>query len=242
MPYCIYKICCDDVPDYVYIGSTKAFRERKRKHKNTCTNVNGKSYNLKIYTTIRENGGWDNWRMVIIEECGDITLTQARIKEEEWREKLKANMNSMPCYVTEQQQKERKNERAKEYREENKERLRENYEANKEEINKKRKDYYEANKEKMHEQQRKSYQANKEKRKEYREENKERLSEKAKKYREENKEKLKEKRIEYYQENKEMLREKNKKYHEENKEKISERHRQNYNINRERTISQSSTT
>ena len=67
MPYCIYKICCDDVPDYVYVGSTKAFRERKRHHKYSCTNVNGKSYHSKIYTTIRDNGGWDNWRMVIIE-------------------------------------------------------------------------------------------------------------------------------------------------------------------------------
>jgi hypothetical protein len=32
--------------------------------------------------------------MVIIEECGEITFTQARIKEEEHRVKLNANLNS----------------------------------------------------------------------------------------------------------------------------------------------------
>jgi hypothetical protein len=29
MSYYIYKICCDDCPDFVYVGSTKAFRQRK---------------------------------------------------------------------------------------------------------------------------------------------------------------------------------------------------------------------
>jgi hypothetical protein len=57
-------------------------------------NDNSKKYNRKLYQTIRENGGWDNWRMVIIEECGEISLTQARIKEEEHRVKLNANLNT----------------------------------------------------------------------------------------------------------------------------------------------------
>ena len=166
MPYCIYKICCDDVLDYVYVGSTKAFRERKSAHKSDCTNVNGKSYHYKIYTTIRENGGWDNWRMVIIEECGDITLTQARIKEEEWREKLKANMNSMPCYKTEEQQKERKSERAKERYEENKEKMnelqREWRKKNKEKENERGREYREANKEKINEKRREKRRLNRE--------------------------------------------------------------------------------
>jgi predicted GIY-YIG superfamily endonuclease len=33
MSYYIYKICCDDCPDFVYVGSTKAFRQRKAQHK-----------------------------------------------------------------------------------------------------------------------------------------------------------------------------------------------------------------
>ena len=90
MSYYIYKICCDDCPNFVYEGSTKAFRQRKNQHKN-CYN---KGDTKKLYTTIRENGGWDNWRMVIIEECGEISFTEARIKEEEHRVKINANLNS----------------------------------------------------------------------------------------------------------------------------------------------------
>ena len=63
--YTIYKICCNtNECDEVYVGSTKAFRSRKYTHKCICDNINSKLYNIKIYQTIRANGGWDNWRMV----------------------------------------------------------------------------------------------------------------------------------------------------------------------------------
>tara|TARA_E500000318_G_scaffold44869_1_gene42402 strand:+ start:79 stop:528 length:450 start_codon:yes stop_codon:yes gene_type:complete len=101
MSYYIYKICCDDLPDYIYIGSTKAFRERKRRHKRESL-----SNNSKLYTTIRENGGWGNWLMVILEDCGEINFIQAKIKEEEYRMKLNGNLNSQRCYRTEEQIKE----------------------------------------------------------------------------------------------------------------------------------------
>jgi len=102
MSYYIYKICCDDLPDFVYVGSTKAFRQRKQHHKDNYNKGDTK----KLYTTIRENGGWDNWRMVIIEECGEITFTEARIKEEEHRVKLNANLNMQKCYTTKEERKE----------------------------------------------------------------------------------------------------------------------------------------
>jgi len=107
MSYYIYKICCDDCPDFVYVGSTKAFRQRKNQHKTYC-----KTKDFKLYNTIRENGGWDNWRMVIIEDCGEISFTQARIKEEENRVKLNGNLNSRKCHNTEEQKKERHNKQS----------------------------------------------------------------------------------------------------------------------------------
>tara|TARA_R110000803_G_scaffold16211_1_gene44535 strand:- start:277 stop:777 length:501 start_codon:yes stop_codon:yes gene_type:complete len=101
MSYVIYKIVCDDVPDYVYVGSTSAFRQRKARHKNECNNETGKTYNRKLYSIIRENGGWDKWRMVIIHECEEgLTKTQAHIIEEEFRVKLNGNMNTIKCYTT----------------------------------------------------------------------------------------------------------------------------------------------
>ena len=103
MSYYIYKICCDDLPDFVYVGSTKAFRQRKTFHK---MNSKKDERTEKLYTTIRENGGWENWRMVILEDIGEVSFTEARIKEEEHRVKLNANLNSIKCYTTEEERKE----------------------------------------------------------------------------------------------------------------------------------------
>jgi hypothetical protein len=134
MSYYIYKICCDDCPDFVYVGSTKAFRQRKILHKSRV-NTGRKE---KIYTTIRENGGWDNWRMVILEECGEISFTEARIKEEEHRVKLNANLNSQKCHQTEEEYYERRRKQAREY-----------YENNKDKKQEYAKEYREKNKEKI---------------------------------------------------------------------------------------------
>ena len=148
MSYYIYKICCDDLPNFVYVGSTKAFRQRKRQHKSSCNNNN----NIKLYQTIRENGGWDNWRMVIIEECGEISFTQAKIKEEEHRVKLNANLNMLKCHTTEEERKEQKKENFKNWNTNNeirKEYMKEYRKNNKEKINESRRQYYQKNKEKL---------------------------------------------------------------------------------------------
>ena len=151
MSYIIYKICCNDLPEYIYVGSTANFRCRKNKHKISCNNGDNK----KLYTTIRENGGWDNWRMVIIEECGEISLVQVRIKEEECRIKLKANLNSIRCHRTEEEKKEYTKEYGKQYRETNEEYLKEQkkqyIQANEEKISEQKKQYHQANKEKINE-------------------------------------------------------------------------------------------
>ena len=65
----IYKLCCKDtsIKD-IYIGSTTNFRQRKSQHKNCCNNENNKHYNYRLYKFIRENGGFDNWEMFMIEE------------------------------------------------------------------------------------------------------------------------------------------------------------------------------
>ena len=134
MSYYIYKICCDDCPEFVYVGSTKSFRQRKNQHKKGCNNENDKSYNRKLYVNIRENGGWDKWRMVVLEDLGEVSFTQARIKEEEHRVKLNANLNSQKCYLTEEERKEERKEYKKNNKEKHKENFKEYYENNKEKI------------------------------------------------------------------------------------------------------------
>ena len=180
----IYKICSPELPPkYVYVGSTKAFINRKHLHKSSCNNENNKCYNNKLYTTIRENGGWDNFRMVIIEECNAINRVQSKINEEKWRIELKANLNMRKCHQTEEEYIEYYKEYFKEYREENKEQInqkaKEYREENKEQINQKQKEYREENPDKR-----------KETTKKYREKNKDKINQKAKEKREENKKKL----------------------------------------------------
>ena len=119
MSYIIYKICCDDLPEFIYVGSTKSFRNRKSSHKKDYNKGDTK----KLYTTIRENGGWDKWRMVILEDIGEVSLTQARIKEEEHRVNLNANLNSQRCFRTEEEKKIQHNKVANEWSKNNKEKV-----------------------------------------------------------------------------------------------------------------------
>ena len=127
----IYKIVSDDLPDYAYVGSTKSMKDRKYHHKKTCNNPNMKNHNLKVYQTIRENGGWENWRMVLVEECGEISNNQARIREEHYRLKLNANMNTnRACILV--GKKEHDKQLYASNREEKKAQAKQNYAANKE--------------------------------------------------------------------------------------------------------------
>lgn len=150
--YIIYKICCNDLPEYIYVGSTKAFRQRKKSHKEKSL-IN----NSKLYVTIRENGGWDKWEMKYLEECDDSidTFVKAKIKEEEWRVKLNANLNTNVCFSSEEHKKNKKKETDTKYRENNKEIIEERFnkwkEENKEQYNECKRNYDIKNKEKIEE-------------------------------------------------------------------------------------------
>jgi hypothetical protein len=92
----IYKIICNDnTINDVYVGHTTNFIQRKYHHKIACRNLHNK---LKIYNTIRQNGGWDNWNMVEIAKYNCSDQTEARIKEQQHYEELNANLNSCPPY------------------------------------------------------------------------------------------------------------------------------------------------
>jgi len=177
--YVFYKFTClNDNIKNCYIGSTANLKNRKIKHKSACNNENDKAYNYNVYKMIRENGGWNNWSMIVIEEIQDLTLTQARMKEEEHRIKLKADMNSCSAYLSE----EARIERDKEYR-------KKNYEKNKEKEIKQAKQYRNEHIEASRQREKKYYEENRakirQKRKEYekiyRENNKEKIAEAKKK-------------------------------------------------------------
>jgi hypothetical protein len=77
---------------------TADFNKRRSKHKSDCINENSKVYNSKIYKTIREYGGWTNFKMIEIGKKEQLTKRQAEQIEEEYRVELKANMNGQRCF------------------------------------------------------------------------------------------------------------------------------------------------
>ncbi len=91
--YFIYKLYNPDC-DFIYVGSTRDMTARKNKHKSDCNNVNNKKYNLKVYKTIREHNGWDEWFMVVLEVMPDVTKMTAEMQEDAYRVQLNATMNS----------------------------------------------------------------------------------------------------------------------------------------------------
>ena len=103
----IYKLVCDNpLIKEIYIGSSTNTKQREQNHKSDCNNENSKYYNLRVYVFIRANGGWDNWKLVIIEDnfpCEN--LTQIRAKERHHYDLLKPQLNTIRPLKTKKEQK-----------------------------------------------------------------------------------------------------------------------------------------
>jgi hypothetical protein len=172
----IYKIEHIENESLVYVGHTTNFNKRKGHHKSNSKNENNKKFNFKLYQMIRDNGGFDRFKMIEVEKYPCKDKREAERRENEIMKELKASMNTIKSFLTEEERKDYN----KEYRE-----------TNKETIQEYKKEYYETNKEKIQE---------------YYETNKEKLQEYKKEYRENNKEKIQEYDKEYYATNKDMIR------------------------------------
>ena len=115
----IYKIVCNDLTiKDCYVGHTTDMTKRKCGHKTACNNEKRKDHNLKIYQIIRENGGWENWNMLLVEEFPCKDKYEACKKEREVYEELDAKMNTNRPYLTQEELKEEKKQNFKKYREE----------------------------------------------------------------------------------------------------------------------------
>tara|TARA_R110000787_G_scaffold286425_2_gene404818 strand:- start:5515 stop:6084 length:570 start_codon:yes stop_codon:yes gene_type:complete len=146
--YIFYKIVClDNSIDLCYVGSTANWKARNHHHKSDCNNETSKNYNSKIYKTIRENGGWENFKMVQLGTREQLTKREAEQIEEKYRQELKANLNTIKCFRTEEQKKEHN----KKYREANIDKFKEYREANRDKFLEQQHNYYEANKDKIKE-------------------------------------------------------------------------------------------
>ena len=187
--YTFYKIVPKNKElNYNYVGQTTNFINRKLQHKQQVENENYNKSHYKLYKTIRQNGGWNEWEMIEIEKLNGKTRLESRMREQELIEEYKSNLNILNAYITEEERLSRKKTITEKYREENKELL-------KEQIKKYKEDHKEIISEQM---------------KKYREENKEKIYEKTKEYRENNKEHYQECQKAWTEKNKEILKEKRK--------------------------------
>ena len=102
--YIIYVIKCNDdnIKDE-YVGSTSNFTKRKAQHKCSCNSISNNRYNNKKYTFIRENGGWENWRMIQLEEYPCDNKREAECREEYWRTQRNTTLNSVKCFRNKEQ-------------------------------------------------------------------------------------------------------------------------------------------
>ena len=121
--YTFYKIVnINGDVDLCYVGSTCNMKHRRCSHKSNCNNENSKTYNCKVYQIIREHGGWDEFKMIEIGNETELTKRQAEQIEETYRVELKANLNTIKCFTTEQEIK----ENTKQYRIDNVDKIKEN--------------------------------------------------------------------------------------------------------------------
>jgi hypothetical protein len=148
---CIYKICCKDplITD-IYVGSTTDLVRRRYLHKQICINPAVAGHDRPVYQFIRENGGFDNWEVVKIEDyecdCGEDLCK----REREVFEELKPTLNKIRPFVAVEERKEHNAVRWKQYRAKNKDHISEYKkrwrESNRERISEYHKGWREANK------------------------------------------------------------------------------------------------
>lgn len=93
---CIYKLVYqfDKEEKFIYIGTTTNWIVRKYQHKRRCNDENDKGYNWKIYRYIRKFGGWNNWKMIKIEDYPCEKVDDLYNRERYWIHFYNAKLNS----------------------------------------------------------------------------------------------------------------------------------------------------
>ena len=104
----IYLLFCNTQEDLRYIGSTSYLVQRINTHKADYV----KHPNIKIYKTIREHGGWDNWKFITLYKFNCNTKEELKKEEQKAIDKYGCNLNTYRAYNDE----EYKIKKLKEYR------------------------------------------------------------------------------------------------------------------------------
>jgi hypothetical protein len=188
----IYKLCCKitTITD-IYIGSTTRKHRRKCAHKTDCNNSNNPNYKSYLYQFIRENGTFNNWDMIEIEQYKAQDKGDLLKRERYWIELLRPSLNQLMPIRTPEEIKSLQQEYNKEYRVVNRDKLLDYcktfYKNNKEKYQEYKKEYNILNRQNI-----------KERNTQYRILNKEKITIKEKEWKNKNKDKVNKQREEKY--------------------------------------------
>ena len=91
----IYKIQHIEKDDLLYVGHTTDFTKRKSLHKYNSNNELSRQASLKIYQIVRNNGGWDMFKMLEVKKFPCNDKREALAEEDRVMKELKANMNAI---------------------------------------------------------------------------------------------------------------------------------------------------
>ena len=147
----------------IYIGHTTNFTKRKQHHKEATysTTKSNKQYDRKLYKTIRDNGVWGDWKMIIIKDFPCETRREAESEEQKYMTEIGGTLNMIHSCRNQKQYREDNKEVIKEYQ-------KQYNEDNKEHLSDYRSKYRADNKEKQKQWQQQHRVDNKEKIKEHR--------------------------------------------------------------------------
>tara|TARA_R110000737_G_scaffold179724_3_gene203792 strand:+ start:23 stop:409 length:387 start_codon:yes stop_codon:yes gene_type:complete len=77
-----------------FVGSTANLKSRSSYYRRNINNPTNSTYNSKLFTTIREHGGLDEFKLLQIGSAEQITLQQSYTLEDAYRNKLKFEIDS----------------------------------------------------------------------------------------------------------------------------------------------------
>jgi len=90
----IYKII-NDINDEIYVGSTVlTLAQRFGHHKEDSL----KYQDRKIYKFVADNGGWSHFKIILIEDYPCDRKEQLLMREQYYKETLKATLNDKNCF------------------------------------------------------------------------------------------------------------------------------------------------
>ena len=96
----IYKIQHNDKDELIYVGHTTDFTKRKSSHKLITRSEKDKAYNRQLYKMIRDNGGWESFKMIEIKTFACTNKREAEAEEDKVMRELKATMNMVRAFRT----------------------------------------------------------------------------------------------------------------------------------------------